>query len=477
MFFDTNNITGEDFDLSSTDLQNVQVLSEDGDSADPDDNAAGGTIDLEFEVLVSVDSIGLLDIDERPRAAEKNLSASRRKIKDLSAYTREFDESGSSVTLYDENFDPIKTVEIENLGDNSFQEIKFDLDNIASLDINLAGSGAVTGIDFNPDRTDTYSNIYAFGDSLLDTGNLFNATTSAQELFASLGVDIPVQPPSPPYFEGRFSNGELWIDRLADEFDVDLTPATELSVVSLGSEVFSSVTIIEGNPAVSPFLNGNTANQSVNFAYGSASTGANGTGELGSFIPGMKQQVDFFVKDLLQANQEADPNALYVLWGGSNDYIGSNADPEQVVNNIESEVESLYDSGAREFLVVNLPDLGAIPEADNPELAVSSEELTQLSDTHNSLLDSSVEELEDILTGAKVTVLDVNSLFDDVVANPEEFGFTNVTEPFLDPVTFTPMGANPDEYLFYDSFHPTEAAHALVSDLALETLAIEAELD
>ena len=465
MLFDTNNITGEDFDLSSTDLQNVLVLSEDGDSADPDDNAAGGTIDLEFEVLVSVDSIGLLDIDERPRAAERRKG------------TREFDESGSSVTLYDENFDPIKTVEIENLGDNSFQEIKFDLDNIASLDINLAGSGAVTGINFDPDRTDTYSNIYAFGDSLLDTGNLFNATTSAQEFFASLGVDIPVQPPSPPYFEGRFSNGELWIDRLADEFDVDLIPATELSVVSPGSEVFSPVTLIEVNPAVSPFLNGNTANQSVNFAYGSASTGANGTGELGSFIPGMKQQVDFFVKDLLQANQEADPNALYVLWGGSNDYIGSNADPEQVVNNIESEVESLYDSGAREFLVVNLPDLGAIPEADNPELAVSSEELTQLSDTHNSLLDSSVEELEDILTGAKVTVLDVNSLFDDVVANPEEFGFTNVTKPFLDPVTFTPtVGANPDEYLFYDNFHPTEAAHALVSDLALETLAIEAEL-
>ncbi len=38
MLFDTNNITGEDFDLSATDLGNVLIISEDGDSIDPDDN-------------------------------------------------------------------------------------------------------------------------------------------------------------------------------------------------------------------------------------------------------------------------------------------------------------------------------------------------------------------------------------------------------------------------------------------------------
>ena len=80
------------------------------------------------------------------------------------------------------------------------------------------------------------------------------------------------------------------------------------------------------------------------------------------------------------------------------------------------------------------------------------------------------------LTGANITVLDVNSLLDDVIANPEEFGLTNVTEPFLDPLTLTSTaGANPDEYLFYDTVDPTVAGYTLVSDLALETLAVEAE--
>ncbi len=446
MLFDTNNITGEDWDLSATDLGNVLIISEDGNASDPDDNAAGGTISLELDEVATVNSIGLLDIDE----------------------------PGSSITFYDDNSNPIETVEIENLGDNSFQEIDFDVNNVASLDIDLTGSGAVTGIDFDPAQANTYSKIYAFGDSLVDTGNIFNVTTAVQETSASLGLDIPVLPPSPPYFEGRFSNGEIWIDNLADELNIDLTPATELSVVSPGSDVLSPVTVVEGNPAVSPFFNGNTTNQSVNFAYGLATTGANGTGELGSLIPGMEKQVDFFVQDHLQANQAADPNALYTLWGGSNDYLGTDANPEQVVDNIETEVESLYDSGAREFLVFNLPDLGAIPEADNPNLGRSPEELTQLSNTHNSLLDSTVQELENTLNGADVTVVDVNSLFDDVVANPQEYGLTNVTESFLDPITMAPtVGANPDEYLFFDTLHPTEAGQALISDLALETLAAE----
>ena len=128
MLFDTNNITGEDFDLESTNLGNVLIISEDGDSADPEDNAVG-TIKVEFEDLVSVNSIGLLDIEE----------------------------PGSSITLYDENSNPIETVEINSSDDNSLQEIAIDLDNVASLDISLAGSGAVTGIDYSTARADSYN--------------------------------------------------------------------------------------------------------------------------------------------------------------------------------------------------------------------------------------------------------------------------------------------------------------------------------
>ena len=162
MLFDTNNITGEDFDLESTNLDNVLIISEDGDRCAPDDNAAGGIINVEFEDLVSVNSIGLLDIDE----------------------------PGSSLTFYDENDHPIETVEIDSLGDNSFQEIIFDLDNVASLDINLTGSGAVTGIDFSTDRADAYNaNSEEFGSTNV-AESFYDPLTGTPTAGANLDEDL-----------------------------------------------------------------------------------------------------------------------------------------------------------------------------------------------------------------------------------------------------------------------------------------------
>ena len=63
MVFDTNNPTGEDRDLAAEDLGNVLIISEDGDTSDPDDDAAGGTIKVEFDEPSTVEAIGLLDIE------------------------------------------------------------------------------------------------------------------------------------------------------------------------------------------------------------------------------------------------------------------------------------------------------------------------------------------------------------------------------------------------------------------------------
>ena len=503
MLFDVNNIGNENFDLTNINLGNLFTISESGDSISFDLDAIEETFDFELEDFDNIElpaiddfegSIAFFDEDSNPietidltdldididdlltiSESGDSISFNLDAIEEATDFELEnfdnielpaIDDLGGSIAFFDADSNLVETIDLTDLDIDRLLEIDFD--NVASLELN-----------FESDRADSYSNIYVFGDSLVDTGNLFNATTFASESSESLGLDIaiPVVPPSPPYFEGRLSNGQIWVDNLADEFDVDLTPATELSVASPGSDIPSPVTLIDGNPVVSPFFDGNTVDRSVNFGYAGATTGESGTGVVGDLIPGMEQQVEFFVTDHLQANQAADGDALYVLWGGSNDYFDGAIDPELVVDNIESEIELLYDAGARDFLVVNLPDLGAIPEANNPDLPASPEELSQLSDTHNSLLEESVNELEDSLTGANITVLDIDTLFDDIQTNPEEFGLTNVTEPFLDPLTFTPTaGANPDDYLFYDTLHPTEAGHAIISDYALETLAVEADI-
>ncbi len=64
MIFDSANPTGGDFDLATSNLGKVLILSEDGNSANPDDNAGGGTFIFDFERAADIDSITMLDTEE-----------------------------------------------------------------------------------------------------------------------------------------------------------------------------------------------------------------------------------------------------------------------------------------------------------------------------------------------------------------------------------------------------------------------------
>lgn len=325
----------------------------------------------------------------------------------------------------------------------------------------------------------TFSKMYVFGDSLSDPGNIFNATKAANSIPTNIDVP-PVEPSVPPYDEdGRFSNGLVWSDYLAQDLGIDLIPSTELSVLFPGSNIPSPIAFTDdGQPQVSPYFNGATANNSVNFAFGAAQTGTQGVGEFGALIPGMLDQVEWFEDDLEVADQQADEDALYIVWGGPNDYqLVSDPDPIETVGNLAEAVQTLYDLGARNFLVPNLPDLGKTPRALDAGEDVSNI-LTFLSQTHNTLLDTSLANLSQ-LDNINIAQLDAFSLLNKTIANPEEFGFTNVTDSCIHPLKDDgkldgtqefEVCDNPDEYLFWDGIHPTTVAHAQLADDALEAL-------
>ena len=317
-----------------------------------------------------------------------------------------------------------------------------------------------------------FSKLYVFGDSLSDPGNIYNSTTFVQPFDWLLGFDIPVIPPS-PYYEGRYSNGPIWTDYLAEELGLTLTPSSELSVFHPLLPLPSPVTITDEGLRASPYFQGATTNQSINFAYGGAQTGFIGSDEqFGELIPGLLTQVGWFKNDHQRTRQSADPNALYIVWAGPNDYWSvENPNPEESVNNIETAIESLYNLGARNFLVPNLPDLGITPFAFKGGHQ-ESDRLTNLTEEHNVLLDTTLEDLGDSLTGINLISLDVYSIFNDAITNPEKYGYTNITEPCLDPVTLLPRG-NPDDYLFWDSVHPTSITHERLAEFALAALVPE----
>ena len=59
----------------------------------------------------------------------------------------------------------------------------------------------------------TYSNLYAFGDSYCDVGNIYLATHGLE--------------PAAPYYQGRFSNGPIWLDHVAGFLGLPFKPALE----------------------------------------------------------------------------------------------------------------------------------------------------------------------------------------------------------------------------------------------------------
>lgn len=136
----------------------------------------------------------------------------------------------------------------------------------------------------NPALSANFSRIYVFGDSLVETGNSLLITTAANQVNPS----IPIVPPRElGYIDGRFANGDIWLDRLATRLNLPLPPVSTLV--------------------------GATNNTGVNFSIGSATTGDENTFPIAlpGFV-GLAQQIEQFQG----ANPMADPNALYILWAG-----------------------------------------------------------------------------------------------------------------------------------------------------------------
>jgi len=258
------------------------------------------------------------------------------------------------------------------------------------------------------------SSLVVFGDSLSDVGDAYLGTGGAI-------------PPSPPYFAGRFSNGPIWIDHLAA--GLGLTSPT-------------------------PFLAGGQ-----NFAFGSADSG---TGFNVSGAPNLLTQVFLYGQTL--SGGPADPNSLYVIWAGSNDYLNGQTNPLIPSSNVASAVGALASLGATQFMVLNLPPLGMIPQSIANPNPIVAPTLDALSVAHNTLLAQQLTALDAALP---ITIYQPNifDLYRSIQADPAAYGFTNITTGALLDGNLAATG-----YMFWDAEHPTAAAHALIGERALEAV-------
>ena len=277
----------------------------------------------------------------------------------------------------------------------------------------------------------TFDRLYVFGDSLSDNGNIFNVSQEFPQLTGG------PYPPSPPYFAGRFSNGPVWVEYLSQDLGLSLpTPVT--------------------------ILNPTQPNGSIDFAFGGAGSGAGNTVAPSAppqLLPGLQTQVT----DFQAIFPQADPNALYTVWSGADDYLfGQQTDPSVTVNNITTAITNLATSGARDFIVPNLPDLGQLPATRD------NQTLTQDTTTHNSALANALASLESQNPSLNITLLDVYAAQQQQFQNGQ---FLNVADACLAD-NGVPCPA-PQNYFFWDTYHPTTAVHRIIANLAEADLNIQ----
>jgi phospholipase/lecithinase/hemolysin len=119
--------------------------------------------------------------------------------------------------------------------------------------------------------------------------------------------------------------------------------------------------------------------------------------------------------------------------------------------------------------VWNVPNVGLTPAARMSGAGAIAAGTTATA-TFNGLLALALS--SPILTGVNIIPFDANGLFEDVIDNPEQYGFTNVTQACVTPNNPPFTCQAPDEYLFWDGIHPTAAGHAVIAQAVAQLLGL-----
>jgi phospholipase/lecithinase/hemolysin len=257
------------------------------------------------------------------------------------------------------------------------------------------------------------------------------------------------------YDQGRWSDGPVWVEDL---------------VRLLGFNALQR--------------NDGTNLYGTDFAWG-GSTSANGytTFTLWPtyYLPNLQTQIKKYI-DLLSTTDARMPNiseTLFTVWSGGNDVIYLVQDgspvttPAEIRDHIATAITTLYNQGGRYFLVPNLPPLGEKPNfRTNPSWRKQANDFVC---QYNPLLHTELAQLIQNLAGIRIIEFDVFGLFEAVLKNPENYGFTNVTaaaftyESFSRP-HYGKVVKNPNEYLFWDGTHPTVVGHEIVGEGAYDAV-------
>lgn len=262
----------------------------------------------------------------------------------------------------------------------------------------------------HPATAASSTSLVVFGDSLSDTGLVW------QRLQTQAGLNLPV---SPPYAQGRFSNGPVAVEYMAQ---------------SLGATL-------------------------DNHAWGGATTGEDNVLDQAALAhTGVTAQIAQYLQG--RQGQPLDESAVYMLWAGANDliYTPDEATAVQAGAQLMQGVEALYQAGARRFFLPSIPDLSWLPLLGGPENALPYH---AISVRFNQVLEEGLGGMRAAHADAVWASFDTPALIGSLASQSG----LDVQAPCVKsfPGVFTKVQAvcsTPEAHMFWDSSHFTTGIHA-----------------
>ncbi|GGY17757.1 SGNH/GDSL hydrolase family protein [Paludibacterium paludis] len=260
----------------------------------------------------------------------------------------------------------------------------------------------------DPAASKGFDRVVAFGDSLSDTRNMLNAS-------------LWTMPNRKSWYWGRFSNGEVWVEKLSAQLGLPL----------------------------------------YNWAVGGAAA------DRQLVLPGVVQQVESWKTYMRMDSAYRPENTLFTILIGGNDLIKYGKSVDEILDAESRAIESLILAGGKHILLLNLPDVSRAPvfksRKNGPEIAAGVLEYNRrlkvlrdgLSDKYGAMAD--------------IRLFDTYSVFGDLLDRPGAYGIDNVRDACLN----IPAGASlsyldahplnafcrPDRFAFWDNLHPTRRVH------------------
>ncbi|CAI0429494.1 unnamed protein product [Linum tenue] len=321
---------------------------------------------------------------------------------------------------------------------------------------------------------------FIFGDSLVDAGNNNFISTLSKANIRPNGIDFAASGGSPT---GRYTNGKTISDIVGEE---------------LGQTNYAQ-------PFLAPNTTGKALLSGVNYASGGGGI-MNATGRIFVNRLGMDVQIDYFnitrkqLDQLLgtsKAREFITKNSIFSITVGANDFLNNYLLPvlsvgarisqspdafiDDMISHLRGQLTRLYQMDARKFVIGNVGPIGCIPYQKTINQLKENECVdlpNKLALQYNGRLKDLLAEMNDNMPDAVFVHANVYDLVMELISNYGKYGFTTSSRAccgnggqFAGIVPCGPtssMCANRSKHVFWDPYHPSEAANVIIAKQLLD---------